>query len=284
MKRYRQLNSNEEKIILQKGTEPPNTGEYTDEKRDGIYVCRQCAAPLYLSQSKFSSHCGWPSFDEEIEGAVERDRDADGRRIEILCMNCNGHLGHVFEGEGYTPKNQRHCVNSLSMLFLPAYTKEGFEKIVVAGGCFWGVEHLLKGLEGVVKTTVGYTGGTVSNPNYSEVCSGKTGHAEAVEILIDPKITSFQTIAQAFFEIHDPTQKDRQGPDVGHQYRSVFYYFSAQQKQVIESVIARLRKQGLEVQTVVEPATLFYPAESYHQGYYDKTGGEPYCHRFTKRF
>ncbi len=149
MKRYRDLNSVEEQIILHKGTELPNTGEYTDEKRQGVYVCRRCVAPLYLSENKFSSHCGWPSFDEEIPGAVQRNMDADGRRIEILCQHCGGHLGHVFEGEGYTPSNTRHCVNSISMLFLPAFTAERNEEIVVAGGLFWGVDRLLDSLPGV---------------------------------------------------------------------------------------------------------------------------------------
>lgn len=284
MKRYRQLNSTEEKVILQKGTEPPNSGQYTGESREGVYLCRQCSCPLYLSQNKFVSECGWPSFDEEIPGAVERRRDADGHRIEIVCASCGGHLGHVFVGEGYTPANTRHCVNSLSMMFIPAYTTEGLEKIVVAGGCFWGVQHLLKDLKGVVKTTVGYTGGLVADPSYAEVCTGKTGHAEAVEILIDPKVTSFQTIAQAFFEIHDPTQKDRQGPDVGHQYRSIFYYFTDQQRKIIESLVSQLKRQGMDVQTAIQPATVFYPAEAYHQKYYEKNGEQPYCHRFVKRF
>lgn len=284
MKRYRPLTASEEKIILHKGTEPPGSGEYEKEKRQGVYACRRCGSPLYLSSAKFSSHCGWPSFDDELPHAVRRVPDADGRRIEILCASCGGHLGHVFEGEGFTFKNTRHCVNSLSMIFLPAHTAEGYEKLVVAGGCFWGVEHLLKKLNGVVRTTVGYTGGIVANPNYQEVCTGETGHAEAVEVIFDPKITSFQTVAQAFFEIHDPSQKDRQGPDVGHQYRSAIYYFTPEQKGIIEEIVAFLNKSGMKVQTEIAPAAPFYPAEDYHQKYYDKTGHEPYCHRFTKRF
>lgn len=281
---YNTLTPEEERVILNKGTEQPFSGEYVTHKEAGTYVCRRCNTPLYKSADKFDSHCGWPSFDDEIPGAVKRIPDADGRRTEILCMSCGGHLGHVFTGERLTDKNIRHCVNSVSIRFIPSTAEKKTEKAVFAGGCFWGVEYHFKKTPGVIGTTVGYIGGSSEKPTYKEVCSKHTGHAEAIEIEFDPTVVTFEVLAKLFFEIHDPTQVNRQGPDIGDQYRSEVFYMDESQKATTEKLIGILTEKGLKVATKVTPAGTFWPAEDYHQDYYETKGAMPYCHAYVKRF
>lgn len=284
-KKMKPLNSVEKSVIIDKNTEAPYTGKYYKFDEDGTYLCRQCGAPLYRSEDKFDSGCGWPSFDNEIEGAVKRVVDRDGRRTEILCAKCGAHLGHVFEGEGLTLKNMRHCVNSVSLEFEGIAAKpQELDTAIFAGGCFWGIEHLMQKVKGVETVESGYTGGTVPNPTYEQVCSGKTAHVEAVRITYNPTFVSYKELVKLFFEIHDPTQATGQGPDIGQQYLSVVFYANSLQKTTAEELIKILENKGYNIATQLKPASVFYPAEDYHQDYYKKNGKEPYCHIYTKRF
>ena len=280
---FRTLTPEEARIIVDKGTEYPFSGIYYNHYEPGVYLCKRCNAPLYRSEDKFDAGCGWPSFDDELPGAVRRAPDADGRRTEILCARCDAHLGHVFLGEGMTPRNTRHCVNSISLQFQPA-ERTATARAVFAGGCFWGVEYFFQKAPGVVATRAGYIGGRVESPSYEQVCRGDTGHAEAIEIEYNPETTDFEALARLFFEIHDPTQVNRQGPDLGEQYRSAIFYLDEAQKSVAEALIRKLRENGLDVATQLVPATVFWPAEDYHQQYYSKRNGKPYCHIHVKRF
>ncbi len=282
---YNKLSADEEQVIVNKGTEPPFSGKYYLNKEKGKYLCKRCDTPLFLSTSKFESGTGWPSFDDAIAGAIKQITDKDGRRTEIVCANCGAHLGHVFFSEGFTEKNVRHCVNSISMNFLPeAHADPIRQKAIFAGGCFWGVEYHFSKLKGVIHVKSGYTGGTTEHPSYEQVCTGKTGHAEAIEIDFDPSIVSYETLAKLFFEIHDPTQLNRQGPDRGTQYRSAVFYVNDEEKKVAEKLITLLKAKGYHVVTTVEKAGKFWEAESYHQDYYNKNGHQPYCHIYQKRF
>ncbi len=282
---FKKLNDQEARVILHKGTEAPYTGKYDNFYEKGVYKCKRCGAKLYNSSDKFSSGCGWPSFDDEIEGAVKKVSDADGRRIEIVCTKCDGHLGHVFKGEQLTPKNTRHCVNSISMEFDPA-TKVNSKKAYFAGGCFWGVEYHFEKLNGVISADSGYMGGHTDNPTYKEICYTNTGHLEVVEITYDPKKVDFETLAKLFFEIHDPTQANGQGPDIGSQYLSAIFYNDDKEKEITKKLINLLEKKGLKIATKLIGAKEhpFYEAEDYHQDYYKKNNKQPYCHSYTKRF
>jgi peptide methionine sulfoxide reductase msrA/msrB len=294
---YKKLTPEEERVIIGKGTERPFTGEYYDHFADGTYTCKQCGAKLFDSSSKFQFACGWPSFDDQIPGTVKLQPDADGVRTEIVCANCGGHLGHVFVGERLTAKNTRYCVNSISMDFavrsVPVRASEETpygvttnttERAIFASGCFWGTQYYLQKVPGVISTTVGYTGGHVENPTYKQVCTDRTGHAEAVEAIYDPSKTSYEQLAKLFFETHDFTQLNRQGPDVGKQYRSAIFYLDEKQKETALRLVEILRKKGFDVKTEITPAGKFWPAELYHQDYYKKNGQTPYCHVYRKIF
>lgn len=277
---WNDLTPDQRHVIENRGTEAPGTGHLLDHKDNGTYTCARCDAPLFTSSTKFNSGCGWPSFDDALAGAVRELPDADGSRVEIRCMHCDGHLGHVFRGEGITEKSTRHCVNSLSIEFENGTSELAF----FAGGCFWGVEHLLQQIDGVSSVDSGYMGGETANPGYRAVCSGQTGHTETVRVRFDPKAVSFETIAKAFFEIHDPTQVDGQGPDIGTQYRSAVFFESAEQETVTRKLIAQLSSQGLKVATEVAPAGIFWPAEPDHQDYLERNPHGHMCHVRVQRF
>lgn len=281
---YGPLSAEEREILWNKGTEMPGSGKYVGFFGRGVYTCRNCGAPLYASDDKFNSGCGWPAFDGELPGAVKRRRDPDNvSGLEIRCAACDAHLGHVFTGERLTPRNLRHCVNSASLVFEPENGKR-IQRAVFAGGCFWGVEQLMRQQPGVLAAVCGYTGGTIDFPAYRQVCSGKTGHAEAVEVFFDPAKTDFATLCRYFLEIHDPTQQDRQGPDVGKQYRSAIFYFDDAQKNTAATLLKSLRDKGYDVRTELVPFRRFWAAEPQHQNYYGRTGKTPYCHIWQKRF
>lgn len=274
-----ELDSHGQKVLLEGATEPPHRGVYDQHFERGVYLCRQCGLPLYRSGDKFHCGCGWPAFDAALPKAVESRPDPDGRRTEIVCSNCGGHLGHAFVGEELTPKNLRHCVNSLSLYFVST------EQACFAGGCFWGTEAFFSDLDGVLVATSGYTGGHIPHPTYREVCGGTTGHAEAVLIDCDPQKTDYQGLVRTFLEIHDPTQLNRQGPDFGTQYRSAVFYFDEDQKTIAREAIDYLRSKGIDAVTEVVPASIFYPAEDYHQKYFQKhpEKGSASCHRRQNR-
>lgn len=271
-------------VIEEKGTERPFSGEYYKHDAKGVYLCKKCHAPLYRSEDKFNAHCGWPAFDDEIPGAVSRHVDADGRRTEIVCSQCGGHLGHVFEGEYLTPKNIRYCVNSVSMVFQAAdEAAASTHKTAVAtfgAGCFWCVEAIFKSLKGVLNVRSGYSGGEASDADYKSVCSGLTGHAEVVHIEFDPAQISFTTLLQVLFESHDPTTLNRQGNDKGPQYRSVVFAHDAAQIEETNAMITKLTEARVfdaPIVTQVVAFESFYPAEDYHNDYFALHGEQPYC-------
>jgi len=276
------LSKEEKDVLIHKGTQKPFVGKYNNFFQKGTYHCKNCDAPLYNSDSKFKSTCGWPSFDDEIAGAIKRIKDADGHRTEILCNNCNAHLGHVFLGEGLTAKNTRHCVNSISMVFKANQPK--MARAYFGGGCFWGVEYLLEKQKGVKDVISGYMGGKRERPTYKEVSYANQGEIEVVEVTYDPSIISFESIAKLFFEIHDPTQKGKQGPDVGYQYTSVVFYNNEDEKETTQKLIEILKNKGYKVVTKLLPKESFTKAEEYHQDYYKRKQKEPYCHVYIKRF
>jgi len=274
------LTAEQYRVLRQAGTERPFAGKYNDHYESGVYVCGACGTPLFASATKYDHGSGWPSFTAPIdEGRLEyrEDRSHGMVRTEVRCAACGSHLGHVFD-DGPAPAHKHFCINSIALGFASVNREEGMKKeatetALFAAGCFWGVEDKFGRIKGVISTRVGYTGGHTKDPTYQKVCSDTTGHAEAVEVIFDPKKVSYGELLDAFFRFHDPTQINRQGPDTGTQYRSAVFTLNEAQKEAALEAIAKLdasARYDCPVVTQVLPASEFTQAEDYHQKYYEK--------------
>lgn len=282
-------------VTKQCGTEPAFNNAYWDEHRPGIYVDVNTGEALFTSLDKFDSGTGWPSFTKPIDNSsiVEKEDDSLGVNRTEVRTNAS-HLGHVFD-DG--PNGSlRYCINSASLKFIP-YTELNssgygqyeklfnYSKALFSGGCFWGVQHLLDTVPGVVMTEVGYTGGHTVNPTYEEVSTGTTGHAESVLVVFDPSKISYKELLNYFWRLHDPTTLDRQGPDIGSQYRSAIFYFDESQNETArQSELDFDASKVFDKSAVTEivAATTFYPAEEYHQEYINKNPNT-YCGVFRAK-
>jgi len=282
-------------VACDAGTERAFTGKYWNTKEEGTYVCAVCALPLFKSAAKFDSGSGWPSYFEPFDAdhIVEHVDTSHGMtRTEARCARSGTHLGHAFD-DGPPPTGKRFCINSASLDFVPEgqpipsirnpYPNEDASEPGVAtfgAGCFWGVEAAFRQMPGVTDAQVGFCGGSVDKPSYEHVCSGTTGHAEAIEVKFDPEIVSYTQLLDVFFACHDPTQLNRQGPDVGAQYRSVIFWHNEAQHYAARSAIDVLHRSGRiprPIATEVAEAAPFYRAEEYHQRYFEKRGGAGAC-------
>lgn len=288
------------RLVTRQGeTEPPFDNEYWDEHRQGLYVDVDSGLPLFLSSAKFDSGSGWPSFDRPVDELFIRQREdlSHGmRRVEISAADSGNHLGHLFS-DGPKTTGSRYCLNSAALRFIPMdrLEAEGYgayrfllensqaRHAIIAAGCFWGVQAYFRLLPGVEESLVGYTGGSSERPSYQEVCSGQSGHAEAVRIRFNPRIIDYPQILKHFFGMHDPYSLNRQGNDLGSQYRSAIFFLCPEQRGVAQGLIADIQKAqavagaGRRIVTQLRPASAFWPAEDYHQDYLEKHPGG-YCH------
>jgi peptide methionine sulfoxide reductase msrA/msrB len=278
-------------VLREQGTEMPFTGKYYKSAETGVFHCAACGSPLFTSDTKYDSGTGWPSFWQPVspEAVSTRTDNSLGRaRTEVLCGKCGSHLGHVFE-DGPKPTGLRYCINSVSLdlqqtevgdaskTATAAATAKQTAVATFAAGCFWGVEAKFREVKGILDATVGYTGGRTEKPTYEQVCTDKTGHAEAVRVEYDPTVVTYDQLLEVFWQLHDPTTLNRQGPDAGTQYRSVIFYHTEDQRKAALASKERLAKSGKyggrPIVTEIVPAAEFTGAEEYHQRYFEKHGG-----------
>ncbi len=282
----RLLTPEQHRVTRQHGTERAFSGEYCESYSPGIYNCVCCGTELFNSSVKFDSGTGWPSFTEPVNDNVVRykaDNSYFMQRVEVLCNVCDAHLGHVFS-DGPAPTGLRFCINSVSLKKEEGKTRgvsndhELSEIATLGGGCFWCTEALLDGLEGVTKVTSGYAGGIKENPSYQQISSGKTGHAEVVQVQFNPQKISYADMLRIFLATHDPTTLNRQGADVGTQYRSIILYHSEAQQQIAREMIEEMQSAfDRPIVTEVVPFKKFFKAEQSHQDYYRNNPEKAYC-------